>query len=632
VAQLGGGRYELSEFVTKGGMGAIYRARDVELDRWVAVKSLLDGTTDGNKERAIREARTLASLSHPNIMRIYDILSTDDQVWIVSEWLEGKCLAQLPMPMPPACILAIMTQIYQALAAAHEAGIIHRDIKPSNVMICRDGRVSLIDFGVAFQKGFSTGETIVGSLRYTDPRILEGQAPDALSDLFSAALLQIELMSGEKVLPDLAPLPLYRHIKKNFSARIDQILDGSYPPLATIIRKFTQERAQELNTASSAAREAALLTSACLLKLTGKTPEAYLAEGICQGKMIDPSADQKLVDEAQQHIASTILSPREKATWIAFSGSLTTEPSISEIPETAPPERRRSNIQTAVISIAASAICVVVFAKWLFESETSSHQRPPSKDSVEVLDVVPSSIPPTTANLPAPVIDRQDQVHHKPAESQTGAPTTSPNPIAASVSEPVKTVTPQVSANQLPADPKPAPLPKAPVKELKVEATTPSSAESISSELQISEADLYEGKIPLFLAANTWAKVFISGVEVGRLPKEDPFWLEPGTYDVRVENPMTNSVSQKITVGESPRKFRFTLIGKITERTLILSEPGNLYVNGEDLGVVTSKTLPFAFGTHEVYIKRGNRIIKPRDLIIEPETPETIYLEPGGVH
>src|SRR5687768_3385285 len=99
-------------------------------------------------------------------MRVFDILSVGDQVWIVSEWLEGKCLAQLPLPLPPACVLAIMAQVYDALAAAHTAQVVHRDIKPSNVMIGNDGRVTLIDFGVAYAPGSSTGETLAGSLRY----------------------------------------------------------------------------------------------------------------------------------------------------------------------------------------------------------------------------------------------------------------------------------------------------------------------------------------------------------------------------------------------------------------------------------------------------------------------------------
>src|SRR5690606_36471385 len=96
-----------------------------------------------------------------------------------------------------------------------------------------------IDFGVAFAPGASTGATLAGSLRYADPRILEGEPPDALSDMFSAALLQIELMTGETVMPDLAPLPLYRHMKKNLGARLGALLDGGYPPLVALARRYS---------------------------------------------------------------------------------------------------------------------------------------------------------------------------------------------------------------------------------------------------------------------------------------------------------------------------------------------------------------------------------------------------------
>jgi serine/threonine protein kinase len=131
---LANGRYELCEFVSKGGMGAVYRARDVQLGRWVAVKCLLDVTRETSRELAAKEARTLASLNHRNIMRVFDILQSGDQVWIVSEWLEGKSLAQLPMPLPPAAVLAIMAQVYDALASAHAAQVIHRDVKPANII------------------------------------------------------------------------------------------------------------------------------------------------------------------------------------------------------------------------------------------------------------------------------------------------------------------------------------------------------------------------------------------------------------------------------------------------------------------------------------------------------------------
>lgn len=299
-------------------MGAIYRAMDQELGRWVALKCLYDTDNVNSRELALREARTLASLNHPNILRVYDVLTVNEQIWIVSEWLEGRCLAQIEKPLPAASALAIITQVFSALAAAHDAQVIHRDVKPANIMLGNDGRITLIDFGVAFAPGNSTGQTIVGSLRYTDPRILEGLHPDAHSDLFSAALVLAELLIGEPVLPDLAPLPLYRHIKKNLSFRLESILDGLYPPAASLVRKYADiSRLDELHF-SNPSREAALLSQDYLRRLTARSPEEYLAVGVCAGLTDDADAASVMLQDAEDAIRSSSLSPKQKAAWVAF--------------------------------------------------------------------------------------------------------------------------------------------------------------------------------------------------------------------------------------------------------------------------------------------------------------------------
>jgi serine/threonine protein kinase len=390
---LGDGRYELCEFISKGGMGAIYRAMDQELGRWVALKCLYDTDNASSRDLALREARTLASLNHPNILRVYDVLTVNEQIWIVSEWLEGRCLAQIEKPIPPAAALAIVTQIFSALAAAHEAQVIHRDVKPANIMLGNDGRITLIDFGVAFAPGNSTGQTMVGSLRYTDPRILEGQHPDAHSDLFSTALVLAELMIGEPVLPDLAPLPLYRHIKKNLSYRLESILDGLYPPAASLVRKYADiSRLDELHF-SSPSREAALLSQDHLRRLTVKSPEEYLAGGICAGAPDDPEAAGIMLQEAEEAIGSTSLSPKQKAAWVAFRDVHSPVPENTEAAEvrtisrqaqknlllrraaiagkrTQQLVRRKTNFLTMSLALTMMALTVV----WMINSNNSKKE------------------------------------------------------------------------------------------------------------------------------------------------------------------------------------------------------------------------------------------------------------------
>ncbi len=347
---LGNGRYELAEFISKGGMGAVYRAMDQELGRWVALKCLHDTDNENSRDLALKEARTLASLNHPNILRVYDVLTVNDQIWIVSEWLEGRCLTQLRKPVSPASALAIVTQVFSALAAAHEAQVIHRDVKPANIMLGNDGRITLIDFGVAFAPGNSTGQTIVGSLRYTDPRILEGQHPDAHSDLFSTALVLAELLTGETVLPDLAPLPLYRHIKKNLSYKLDSVLDGIYPPAASLVRKFADvTRLDELHF-STPAREAALLSQDYFRKLSQANPDEYLSSGVCENNYSDPQADLTMAKEAADAVASLYLSPKQKSGWIAFSHNKVTDHN-----GTAPQNGQRTDFSRRVSLIAKQA-------------------------------------------------------------------------------------------------------------------------------------------------------------------------------------------------------------------------------------------------------------------------------------
>lgn len=314
------GRYELRQFVSQGAMGAVYKAHDVELGRTVALKCILNVSRQNAREIAIQEARTLASLSHPNIVQVYDVLTIDGQVWIVTEWLEGQTLADLTLPMNPTAVAAVMAQLYAALSAAHKAGVYHRDIKPENVMILGTGRLVLLDFGVAFAPGESSGETMAGSLRYTDPRILEGSRPDAFSDLFSAALVQLELMSGEKVLPDLAPLPMYRHLNDNLEELIAAICDGLYPPLVeTAIAQTKRPEPTSPNAApGTLAHSLAVKTQATLRSLTSLSPEMYLSEWLVHRDKYDAAAMSLLIEIATAAAQNTALSTTEKARWIAY--------------------------------------------------------------------------------------------------------------------------------------------------------------------------------------------------------------------------------------------------------------------------------------------------------------------------
>jgi eukaryotic-like serine/threonine-protein kinase len=208
------GPYEIIALIGAGGMGEVYRARDARLGRDVAIKTLLPALAD-NVERLRRfelEARAASLLSHPGILTIYDIGSAEGQPYIVSELLEGENLRERLTrgPVPLRKSVEIAAAVADALAAAHARGIVHRDLKPENLLLTRDGRVKILDFGIAkltapdpAQPGGAETVAIVtdagvavGTLGYMAPEQLRGDLVDPRSDLFALGAILHEMVSG----------------------------------------------------------------------------------------------------------------------------------------------------------------------------------------------------------------------------------------------------------------------------------------------------------------------------------------------------------------------------------------------------------------------------------------------------
>lgn len=147
------GHYRVEEKLGEGGMGVVYRAHDTHLERPVAIKVLPpDKVADsGRKQRFVQEARAASALNHPNIVTIHDIRSQDEVDFIVMEYIDGKTLDEViaPKALRLRQALQYAVQIADALTKAHGAGIVHRDLKPSNIMVTEEGRVRILDFGLA---------------------------------------------------------------------------------------------------------------------------------------------------------------------------------------------------------------------------------------------------------------------------------------------------------------------------------------------------------------------------------------------------------------------------------------------------------------------------------------------------
>lgn len=203
--QLINDRYEIEKLVGEGGMANVYLARDTILDRKVAVK-VLRGDLAGDEKfvrRFQREALSASSLSHPNIVEIYDVGEDEGNFYIVMEYIEGKTLKQLikkrgVLSLPEA--IDIMLQLLDALASAHDSYIIHRDIKPQNIMIKESGLVKITDFGIAMALNsaqLTQTNSVMGSVHYLPPEQASGKGSTIRSDIYSLGILMFEMLTGK---------------------------------------------------------------------------------------------------------------------------------------------------------------------------------------------------------------------------------------------------------------------------------------------------------------------------------------------------------------------------------------------------------------------------------------------------
>lgn len=227
-------RYQIIKSIGEGGMANVYLAYDTILDRDVAVKVLRGDLADDEKfvRRFQREALNASSLSHPNIVEVYDVGDDNGQYFIVMEYIEGKNLKDLlkkrgKLTVPE--VVDIMTQIADGLSVAHDSYIIHRDIKPQNIMILENGMVKITDFGIAMAMNatqLTQTNSVMGSVHYLPPEQASGKGSTLKSDIYSMGILMYELLTGN--LPyrgDNAVEIALKHLKEPLPSIRDEIPD-----------------------------------------------------------------------------------------------------------------------------------------------------------------------------------------------------------------------------------------------------------------------------------------------------------------------------------------------------------------------------------------------------------------------
>jgi serine/threonine protein kinase/tetratricopeptide (TPR) repeat protein len=296
------GAYEILAFLGSGGMAAVYRAWDSRLDREVALKVIDEPEPDSAaRMRFEREAKSVAALSHPNVLAIFDYGVHEGVAYAATELLEGETLRRRidrgPVPLEEAVGYAL--QIAKGLSAAHLKGIIHRDLKPENVFVSRDGQVKILDFGLSKQFGVtdlpvkpilpSRSEhtqpgTVMGTVGYMSPEQARGLPADARSDVFSLGAILHELLTGQRAFARKTPEMTMKAIIDD-EPRVPEDSPAIVPALAAIVRrclsKNPENRYPEAHDAEVALAEvsAAMQTSRSLDQLRRQERKRWLMAG-----------------------------------------------------------------------------------------------------------------------------------------------------------------------------------------------------------------------------------------------------------------------------------------------------------------------------------------------------------------
>jgi hypothetical protein len=320
------GRYEVVDLIGQGGMGALYRARDPRIGRYVAIKLLRRSyDTPELRDRFSREARAAGSLSHPNIVTIYDVGEDDGLPFIAMEYVRGETFADLVCLRPPLSVarkLQLTEEVCAGLAHAHETGIVHRDIKPANLIVGPEGTVKILDFGIA--KLSTSGSTlpgaIMGTLNYMSPEQVKGIAVDARADIFSVGAVLYELLSHQQAFPGQAADEVLQRILTGVPTPITEYCPDIDPRLVRLLDRALQKdpdrRFQDIGTVQKELASIRLSPQAAEPRLPAPAPAVSSDK---QSAVITPPpapapasmpptpADRDLVTLRMQHIEEYLI-------------------------------------------------------------------------------------------------------------------------------------------------------------------------------------------------------------------------------------------------------------------------------------------------------------------------------------
>lgn len=466
------GDYEIVEILGAGGMGQVYKVRNVLSDRIEAMKVLLpnlEGDAD-LADRFLREIKVQAALDHPNIAKLHTAMRAGNQLVMVMEFVEGASLAQMLErgPMAAGTVASYVAQVLDALAYAHARGVVHRDIKPANIMVSpggpggADGTVKLMDFGIARMKAdrqlTQTGST-VGSLFYMSPEQIQGGTPDPRSDLYSVGITMYEMVTGRRPFVGDSDFSIMSaHMQQRPAAPIEVI--PGVPPVLNDLILMAIEKDPAARFQSAGAFRAAL----------GSAFPQAVAATIPTKTMPTPIMGTPIVAAPTVKAATPIAvmpPPMPPA-------PVPQAPVMSAVAPKAPQPRSRRGLYMALGSLATLAVLIAA----VIEGPKLMHGGAANAQGGAANEAAPAAAPATPAPVtPAP---ESTQVTAQ-ATTPTATPAAAPQAVAApsQPEQPFRRVTP----NPVPAA-APAQAPQQAVEPPPAPAAPPPTPNTASPELK----------------------------------------------------------------------------------------------------------------------------------------------------
>ncbi|MEU4761844.1 serine/threonine-protein kinase [Actinosynnema sp. NPDC023794] len=415
------GRYRLTERIGTGGMGVVWRAEDQRLRRIVAVKELLSrtGFDQESIDRAIREGRIAARLSHPNVIALYDVVEYDGHPWLIMEYLPSRSLATVMTErgtLPPDEVARLGVQLADGLAAAHNAGVTHRDVKPGNVLVTEFGTVKVTDFGTSRATDEATvtaSGMLVGTPAYLAPEVARGGKGEFPADVFALGATLYAALEGT---PPFG-------VDGNTIALLHRVADGRFPPprnagpLTPVLMRLLDTNPE---TRPSMAEAADMLRD---VRFDGTspppppspTPTAILAAPLEPVATPEPTP----VEPAPEPVNPAPAQPTPPQPTPPHP----TPP--QPVPAVAPPNEEKRGDRKALVALAVVALIAIAFVAWLVNRGDGAS---PSAGSGTTSETTTQP----TSDAPAETQPAQTTEDDQP----TTTTTTEPEPTTATTTQP----------------------------------------------------------------------------------------------------------------------------------------------------------------------------------------------------